>query len=173
MAAVAQTPFEAALAARLPDFAGLPHRRLEAWKWTDVRAALREPMAQATETVIAPSVFANAGPLEILIMNGRADLPATLPRGVAIRVGETGAATGHPLADLASALSGEALLIDIEGEIAQPILLRRVAGAGAVHGVARVRLEPGAAATIIESFDGAGAFFSNSVTEYDVAGLRI
>jgi Fe-S cluster assembly protein SufD len=139
-----------------------------------VRAALREDMAPASEEVIAPSVFANAGPLEILIMNGRADIPSAAPNGVTMRVDSASGAAGHPLADLAAALGHETLLIDIEGDIAQPILLRRIAGAGSVHGLARVRLAPGARATIIESFDGAGAFFSNSVTEYDVgAGANL
>ncbi len=164
----ALTLFESALAARVPAFAGLPHRRMEAWKWTDVRAALREPMTPATEIVIAPSVFANAGPLEILVMNGRAAPPAATPEGVSIRIGKAERGAAHPLADLAGALAEEALLIDIDGEIAQPILLRRVAGAGAVQARARIRLAPGASATIIESFDGAGAFFSNSATDVDI-----
>jgi Fe-S cluster assembly protein SufD len=168
MGAVALTPFESALAARAPAFAGLPHRRMEAWKWTDVRAALRDAMAPASETVIAPSVFANAGPLEILVMNGRAAPPAAAPKGVSVRVGAAEAVAAHPLADLAGALAEEALLIDIDGDIAQPILIRRIAGAGAVHGVTHVRLAPLAQATIIESFDGAGAFFSNSAVHYDI-----
>jgi Fe-S cluster assembly protein SufD len=174
MAAVALTPFESALASRAPAFAGLPHRRLESWKWTDVRAALREDMASASEDVIAPSVFANAGPLEVLVMNGRAEIPETPPKGVSIRLEAVSISAGHPLGDLAAALSRETLLIDIEGAVAQPILLRRVAGAGAVHGLVRVRLAPGASATIIESFDGAGAFFSNSATGYDIgAGAHL
>ncbi len=174
MAALALTPFESALAARAQGFVCLPHRRMEAWKWTDVRAALREEMAPASETVIAPSVFANAGPFEILVMNGRAEWPAASPAGVTVSKGESGAAMGHALADLAEALSRETLVITIEGAVAQPILIRRVAGAGAVQAVARVRLAPGAQATVIESFDGAGAFFSNSAVHYEVgAGAHL
>lgn len=170
----ALTPFESALAARARGFAGLPHRRMEAWKWTDVRAALRDDMAPAAEAVIAPSVFANAGPFEILVMNGRAEWPASAPEGVAVGKGDGGPAAGHALADLAAALAEETLVITIDGAVAQPILLRRVAGAGAVHGLARLRLAPGASATIIESFDGAGAFFSNSVSAYEIgAGAHL
>lgn len=166
--AAALTEFESALAARAPAFAGLPHRRLEAWKWTDVRAALREPMAAASETVIAPSVFANAGPFEVLVMNGRVEWFDHAPAGVRIAKRDAAAPAGHPLADLAAALAEEALVIDIDGAVAQPLLLRRVAGAGAVHARTVVRLAPGARATIIESFDGAGAFFSNSATQYEI-----
>lgn len=170
----ALTPFETALAARAPRFTGLPHRRLEAWKWTDVRAALREPMAPASEAVIAPSVFATAGPFEILVMNGHASWADHAPAGVRVALREEGAAGGHPLADLAAALTDEALVIDIEGAVAQPLLIRRVAGAGAVQARAAVRLAPGACATVIESFDGAGAFFSNSAVRYDLgAGAHL
>ena len=170
----ALTPFESALASRAPAFAGLPHRRLEAWKWTDVRSVLREPMAPAAEAVIAPSVFANAGPFEILVMNGRAEWSGASPKGVMVAHGDAAAPVDHPLGDLAAAIAGGTLKIDIEGDIAQPILIRRVAGAGAVHGAARVHLAPGSRATIIESHDGAGAFFSNSVVHYDVgAGARL
>jgi len=168
MAAAALTPFEIALTAQSPVFQCLPHRRLEAWKWTDVRAALREPMAAASETVIAPSVFASAGPFEFLIMNGRAEWPDHAPAGVRIAKRDAAAPAGHPLADLAGSLSEETLIINIDGAVAQPLLIRRVAGAGAVHARTVVRLAPGASATIIESFDGAGAFFSNSATQYEI-----
>jgi len=168
MTALALTPFESALAARMPAFTGLPHRRLEAWKWTDLRSVLREPMVPASETVIAPSVFANAGPFEILVMNGRAEWAPAAPAGVRIETRDGAESCGHPLADLAAALAGETLVIEIAGDVAQPLLIRRVAGAGAVHARARVRLAPGGRATMIESFDGAGAFFSNSAISYDL-----
>lgn len=170
----ALTEFESSLAARAPAFRGLPHRRLEAWKWTDLRAALRDPMAPASEAVIAPSVFSNAGPFEILVMNGRAEWPDTAPAGATIAsIGEA-APAGHPLADLAAALAEETLAIGIVGAVAQPLLIRRVSGAGAVHARARVRLAPGASATVIESYDGAGAFFSNSAIRYDLgAGAHL
>jgi len=174
MTGLALTPFESALAARAPAFSGLPHRRLEAWKWTDVRAALREPMAAACETVIAPSVFANAGPFEILVMNGAAEWAGAPPSGVVIAKEGAAPAFGHPLADLAAALARETLDVAIDGDVAQPLLIRRVAGAGAAQARARVRLAPGARATVIESFDGAGAFFSNSAIHYDIgAGAHL
>jgi len=164
------TPFETALSASIPGFRGLPHRRIEAWKWTDLRAALRDDLPPADHAVIAPSIFANAGPFEIVVMNGAAEWGAA-PTGVRVTMGEapvSALAGDHPMAALASAFAGQALIIDIAGPIARPILIRRVAGAGSVNARARIALAPGADATIIESFDGAGAFFSNSVTDYSV-----
>jgi Fe-S cluster assembly protein SufD len=102
-------------------------------------------------------------------MNGGVEIPERAPPGVAIGVERACAETSdHPLARLAAALTKETLVIDIDGEVAQPILIRRVAGAGAVHARAEVRLAQGASATVIESFDGAGAFFSNSAIRYDI-----
>ncbi len=148
---------------------GVPHRRMEAWKWTDLRAVLRDDLAGAADNdVIAPSVFANVGPFEITVMNGVAAWGAA-PIGVALARADaplSALAADHPLANLAAAFADDALSIGISGAIAQPILIRRIAGAGITQQRAVVTLAPGAEATIIESFDGAGAFFSNSVTEY-------
>jgi len=124
--------------------------------------------AAADNDVVARSIFSGAGVFEITIMNGRAEFGAA-PAGVSIRTGDAplGALSARqPLANLALAFSEETLLIDIEGVVAQPILLRRIAGAGETHHRAIINLAPGAEATIIESFDGAGAFFSNSVTDH-------
>ncbi len=166
----ALTPFETVLAVAVPGFPGLPHRRMEAWKWTDLRAALRDDLPPADSEVIAPSIFVNAGPFEITVMNGRAEW-GKLPAGVRLSTGEpalSGLAGDHPMALLAMAFAGPALIVEIEGAVAQPILIRRVAGAGSVHARARITLAPGAEATIIESFDGAGSFFSNSATDFQV-----
>jgi Fe-S cluster assembly protein SufD len=186
---VAKTAFETALAERaatlspvraaaFAGFKGAPHRRLEAWKWTDMRAALREPLPEAGgDGVIAPSIFANAGPFEITVMNGRSEM-ADAPADARITIDEGGAipalAEDHALAPLATAFAREELVIDIMGPVAPPILIRRIAGAGAVHHRARIRFAAGASATIIESHDGAGSYFANSLTDYEVgAGAKL
>lgn len=191
MAAAPLTAMEAALADRaraLPPWrkrafdafarTGMPNRRHEAWKWTDLRALLREPPPLAADEVIAPSVFAGAKPFEITIMNGRADHDAALPDGVVIeRKNEaplSPLAADHPMANLCAAFAEDVFAIAIRGADAQPILIRRIAGAGLVHQRAIVALAPGSKATVIESFDGAGPFFSNSVAEFCVgAGARL
>lgn len=190
MIPAALTEMETALAARAAALAparakafeafamtGMPHRRMEAWKWTDLRAALREKLPDAAgDDVIAPSVFAGAGAFEMTIMNGVADWE-TPPDGVSIARAETplsSLAADHPMANLCAAFALETMRIDVSGAVAQPILIRRIAGAGAAHARAIVTLANSAEATIIESFDGAGAFFSNSVTEFDVGeGARL
>ncbi|MFZ5617272.1 MAG: Fe-S cluster assembly protein SufD [Pseudomonadota bacterium] len=150
---------------------GMPHQRMEAWKWTDLRAALRDELpSSAGNDVITPSIFANVGPFEITVMNGAAEWRAA-PAGIAIKKADTplsALAADHPLANLCAAFARETLAIDIVGAVTQPILIRRIAGAGSVHARARISLAAGADATVIESFDGAGDCFSNSVTEFSL-----
>jgi Fe-S cluster assembly protein SufD len=153
---------------------GMPHRRMEAWKWTDLRAALRDDLPSAAEQeVIAPSLFGGVRPFEITVMNGLAETFGAPPAGVALSRGDGAAqlstlAADHPLANLCAAFARETVSVEISGAVAQPILIRRIAGRGTTHGRIRIALSDGAAASIIESFDGAGAFFSNSVTEIRV-----
>lgn len=154
---------------------GLPHRRMEAWKWTDVRGALRAELAPAAAggEVIAPSSFAGVDAFEITMMNGAAEWSETPPEGVSVELAGNGAAlsplsAGHPLANLAAAFAGRVLDIRISARIPRPIHLRRIAGAGASYNRVRIALDKGACATVIESFDGAGAYFADSLTEVEV-----
>lgn len=162
---------------------GMPHRRLEAWKWTDLRAALRDDLGvpEAANDVIAPSIFGGLGAYEITIMNGAAEWQGAPPRGVSISQAAPGAplprqAVDHPLANLACAFADEAIDIVIAdgAQVERPILIRRIAGAGAVHQRICVRLWAGANAVVIESFDGVGPYFSNSLSDYALgAGARL
>ncbi|MEQ8179891.1 MAG: Fe-S cluster assembly protein SufD [Amphiplicatus sp.] len=151
---------------------GLPHRRLEAWKWTDVRGAMRAALPEAASgaEVIAPSSFSAVDAFEITVMNGAAEWSGAPPQGVAVELAKSGEALSplaadHPLGSLAAAFANNTLNISITGGVARPIHLRRIAGAGASYSRVRIKLADGASATLIESFDGAGAYFANSLTE--------
>lgn len=161
---------------------GMPHRRMEAWKWTDLRAALREPLASvAPEGLIAPSIFAGVSPFELTLMNGElvaaASEQGAPPAGVRLTHAETPLserAADHPLAELAAAFAPTPLNLSISGRVDRPILIRRVAGPGESQARMVVALKSGAEATIIESCEGTGAFFSNSVIEFLLApGARL
>lgn len=163
---------EASRAAAFEAFAatGLPHRRMEAWKWTDLRQALREDLTAlaADNDVIAPSVFASAGVYEITVMNGAAEWEGEAPAGVALSLAAPDAPqTDHPLAHLAAAFSEKVLTIEIApgAAVERSLLIRHIAGPGAAQARLALTLGAGAAATVIESFDGAGAYFSNGYGE--------
>jgi Fe-S cluster assembly protein SufD len=153
---------------------GLPSRRAEAWKWTDLRAALREEIraASADNDVIGPSHLAGVETFEITIMNGRAEWAGSPPDGVAIALGDgeegvAGMAGEHPTAALAAALAERRLEITIAAGAKTPrwIHVRRIAGPGAHHQRLAVRVGRNARARVIETFDGVGRYFSNSLTE--------
>lgn len=177
LAAAAARGLEGPRLAALEAFSktGMPHRRLEAWKWTDLRAALRDDLtsAEAANDVIAPSIFGGLGAYEITVMNGAAEWSGPAPSGVKIGKAAPGAplsgeAKDHPLANLVCALAEEVLEIVVEdgAHIEHPILIRRIAGAGAMQQRLSVRVGAGARAIVIESFDGVGTYFSNSLSEY-------
>jgi Fe-S cluster assembly protein SufD len=147
---------------------GLPHRRIETWKWTDIRAALAgEPPAEAQEDVVGRSLFAGVNAFEITIMNGEATWTGAPPAGVEIALVENDGAlppatADHPLANLCAASAERRLDMRISGKIAKPIHLRQVAAPGSHHVFAQARLLAGAEASVLQSFDGAGTYFSNS-----------
>ncbi|HRX37812.1 MAG TPA: Fe-S cluster assembly protein SufD [Parvularculaceae bacterium] len=156
---------------------GLPHRRIEAWKWTDIRANLRDDLssASAANDVIAPSIFGGLGAFEITIMNGAAEWSGEAPAGVTISRTPQGGplselASNHPLANLAFLNTDETIAINVaEGaSVEKPLLIRRIAGGGAIHQRVTVKVGACSKVTIIESFDGVGRYFSNSVTEFSI-----
>lgn len=156
---------------------GLPSRRMEAWKWTDLKAALRKEIAASDvdNDVIAPSHLAGMGLFEVILMNGRAAWAGTPPDGVAIsfRANDAGLcdlAAGHPTANLAAAMAEGRLEIVIAAGArpATTIHLRRIAGPGCHHQRLAFRVEEGAVASVVETFEGAGEYYSNSVAEFMV-----
>ncbi|MEO0399768.1 MAG: Fe-S cluster assembly protein SufD [Pseudomonadota bacterium] len=158
---------------------GLPHRRMEGWRWTDMRGALRAyaPDASTGATaesapaaVIEPSIFAGLDPIEVLIVDGVVDLsalPNDMPSGLSIEVGPSQSLGAefddHGLAALTEAMSDGAVRIIVAtgAPVERPILIRHIC-AGTSPAVAQTVSSVGenASATIIETFEGAGAFYS-------------
>lgn len=152
---------------------GLPHRRQEPWKWTDLRAALRASPANAAPVEItAPSVFAGARAFEIDLTGRAVSWGDAVPAGVTIAIDHDGAplddqAADHPLAQLAAALAPETVTIDIAShtEVVAPVLFHRALGAGVRHRRVRLSLGDGARLVILESFKGGGDAFDNFLME--------
>jgi len=117
----------------------LPHRRLEAWKWSDVQGRVSED--QKGLSVAALPHF-------------------DLPEGVNVaEVDSDDLHTDTPMADLARQLGGKVWQIDIEaGQKVSAISI-----ANLTKGHSRIRLNIGAAAdvTLIEHYSGEPGAFSN------------
>lgn len=164
---------------------GLPHRRVESWKYTDLRAAMRDAAPPATmpneaETQLAlkpKAPFAGIGAVTLSFVNGyHVATEGATPDGVTIAPLAGALTTGHALLAKVGALKlshgdhamtmnaafmtdGAIIHVAKSVKAEGPIVLRFVtAGASPVSVAARVLLvvEAGAGVTVIESHEGQG-----------------
>ena len=150
---------------------GLPHRRIEGWKWSDFHAALRGDQSAndaSQSQTITPSQFAALEPLEIQIVDGRILAPdAARLEGVEFGVIDPGASDpdfdNHPFVALNIALARCAFGYRVkEGVVAErAIHIRHInTTPGQFFSQVLGRAEDGSRLTIIETFEGAPAFYS-------------
>jgi Fe-S cluster assembly protein SufD len=171
---------------------GLPHRRIEPYHYTDVRALLREvagPTVHAKHTValpemaVLPSALSALEAFKIVLVNGvldraRSDL-GRLPDGVKVHEEAEPAVDGgladDPMIALNTAFMTGRVVIKIAAGIKfdTPLHLQSMIGGAAVAVYPRVTLEvgAGAAVTLVESHFGPDgvAYQNNSLVEI-VAG---
>lgn len=151
---------------------GLPHRRLEAWKWTDFKAALKQVEASKTASHDAPLPAAGHAVIEFTPTG--VTLPKTVPAGIKLHERGDAQALGNaedvPLGAMTAALAGrvgglDTLIIEVTDKAAAPlhILMR---GDRDETNFARVAVivRPGASLDLIESHMG-GAGFSSFLIE--------
>jgi Fe-S cluster assembly protein SufD len=161
---------------------GLPHRRVEEFKYTDLRAAMREaaPPALASsseaagQALAAFQAFAGVKAVRVPILNGyvSANVEA-LPQGVDLLTFGDASAAGHPLLEqltpvpaardnpvyqlnTAFAADGAVICVRARTAVAMPIHLAFLAaGAVPVSTASRtlVVVEEGASVTILESHE--------------------
>ena len=166
------SPARAAAFARFAE-AGLPTRRVEAWHYTDLRAA----MADASPVLGAPApadieaarrLLAGRerfGPgAQLVLVGGRyiRELSDRLPAGVSVAEGAVAAdhPVDDPLAALNAALSPAGCTISVArgAEIREPITLLHLANGTSPYSVysrSAIALDAGAQASFVEVFEGA------------------
>jgi len=169
------------------DASGLPHRRIEEWKYTDLRALMREakPLAEPVGSKGVVPALSGVEASRIAIVNGRyepgwsnIDDPGIVLSELFAFAGEEtdyrlGNAPGKD--DIAVSLNtafmtgGVALRIKKGARVSKPIQLAHIfsGAAAATYPRCIVVVEKGAQLTLIESFDGpSGADYQvNSVLE--------
>lgn len=173
---------------------GLPHRRVEAWKYTDLRSGLTQlaPISTRDATPVAPAHvdaalkgLATLDALRVVFVNGqyRPELSTTAEPGLITVLAPTlrdGTAMTAPLAASSEAMvalntalvtDGATIHVAANATIAKPVLIVALA-AGPQPQLSslrhRVELAAGATATIIEAHvtvSGASAGQANSVIE--------
>ncbi|MEL6566845.1 MAG: SufD family Fe-S cluster assembly protein [Pseudomonadota bacterium] len=160
---------------------GLPHRRLEAWKWTDFKAGL--PALEGSKAKAAADPFAEIEACRIHVASGAVTPPAAWPKGLNVfektDAQAFGAAEDMPLGALTAALSGQkggidALLIEVTDTVETPLhFVFASDGAEASFARVTVLVRPGASAHFIESHLGGAGFSSHLIDIGLQAGGRV
>lgn len=151
---------------------GIPHRRVEEWKYSDLRNALDVERGKAGEIIVLPSrdPFAAIGGTRLVIRNGRLEATsASLPDNIEVidlaSLGDDAPdwirqnlgcvlTTGLGEASLALMQGGVAIRVR-RGTPAQ-LHLRFLQQVEAVHSRVLIEVEEGAALTLLESHAGMG-----------------
>ena len=170
--------------------AGLPHRRVEAYRYTDLKRRLRTlppAAAEAADADVAAALDANPpladGSARVVIANGRF-IPArsAVPQGMRVasllspdaeteRVGSLVAGTDDPLTLANIALFDGGVVLHVDGKVETPVEIVHIITADAlVMARAAVVVAPGAEASIVERTIGGGGVVTNSLAEFFVAG---
>ena len=170
--------------------AGLPHRRIEAWHYTDLRAKLRaaplaakrpdaSAVAAARARVDALQTF---GAARVVILDGWfvADLCDAMPEGATLSA-QSEALPAMEVDDAMAALNaaafGSGAFIDVSAraDLARPIALVFLASPGvAAQARAHVRLGAGACAQILEMRDAGANALVNDAVDFDIgSGARL
>lgn len=151
---------------------GLPHRRMEDWRWSDFKAGVGALEGSAEPPAADP--LAAVGVATLRFTPQGYEGPASLPPGLRLlpkdEVQAMGGAEAAPLGALAAALAGgknapATLMAEVTGEA--PVRLHMVfAGSGAMN-AARIMflVRPGADLQVSESHLG-GAALSAALVEY-------
>jgi len=154
--------------------AGLPHRRIEAYHYTDLRNLLREaaprapePSPEAGESVEAGRFLGDLKAHEIIIINGklvsRTGRSARLPRGVSLSTsGDTVPLildASDPVVALNTALTRNTVKLKIDAGITverplHVVFVQDAAAPQAVFSRLAVEIGEGASATLLETHEG-------------------
>jgi len=162
---------------------GLPHRRVEEFKYTDLRALLREvapfasvPTADEAKAALRTSkAFGRVAALQVPFVNGHFVREAvdfhSLPEGIEIvplrealandhawlaKLSPVPWANDNPVYQLNTSFMADGVMIRVAGAVETPVHLRFVTAAGAAVATATrvlVVVEDGASVTLLESHE--------------------
>ena len=158
----------------------LPHRRMEDWRWTDLRRVLTKPyphQAVAAETVdverlLAASPFAKLVKNRVVFINGDFDEARSQTAGLALQIGvDAYVLKDEPVLNINQAVKPVGVALRFSGQIDAPVEIIHVATAGAARAMAlrnHITVDAGASATVIETYMGEGDYLLSAVTEITV-----
>lgn len=166
--AVARTAAEEALGFQLP------HRRMEEWRWTDLRQLIDQPYPPRqkvaadkadVERLLASSLFAGVAATRMVFVNGEYDKALSKQANGWV---ESTAELSDPVNLMNVAFATDGARLRIEGNVDTPLELVFIATDAAPRTVATrnvIEVADDASATIIETHLGEGSYLANAVTE--------
>ena len=166
--AIARTAAEEALGFQLPN------RRMEEWRWTDLRQLIDKPYpprqkveakAADVERLLASSLFSGVAATRMVFVNGEYDKALSKQANFWV---ESTAELSDPVNLMNVAFATDGARLRIEGNVDTPVELVFIATDAAPRTVATrnvIEIADDASATIIETHLGEGSYLANSVTE--------
>jgi Fe-S cluster assembly protein SufD len=161
----------------------LPHRRMEDWRWTDLRQLIDKPYPprqQVTaeqgdvERLLRSSPFASIAAARMVFVNGHYDGAHSKLVNSAV---EPQAEITEPVQQMNAAFATDGARLVLSGTIDTPVELVFITSDAAPRTIATrnvIEIEAGASATIIETHLGQGSYLANSVTEIRIGdGARL
>ena len=172
-----KTPAETALGV------SLPHRRMEDWRWTDLRQLISQPYpprqkveAKSTDVdrPLKSSPFAAVAATRMVFVNGAYDAARSkLANGAA----SSQAPLDEPVIAMNAAFADDGARLQLSGNADTPIELIFLNTKAAPRAIATrnvIDIAAGSSATIIETHLGEGDYLANSVSEFRVGeGARL
>ena len=160
--------------------AGLPTRRIESWHYTDLKTLLRAIPDTVPAVVIDPLSPIVEGSAVLSVLDGIADAKASAD-GIELSLFKEKLADGSALAGLTAidkddaigringsfVRDGFALVVPADAEIAEPVELQALHGAGQIHTRFPASFGAGSRATVIERHRAVteGAAFVSSISD--------
>jgi Fe-S cluster assembly protein SufD len=165
----------------------LPHRRMEEWRWTDLRARLNAPYAPQQNRVgptadidrlMASSPFTKIHTHRIVFVNGKFDVVRSNLQGLNFTLGAPATAIiDEPVNQLNAAIKPDGLTLRFDSNVDELVEIMHIATNAQSTAMAlrhRVELAAGATATIIETFLGEGDYVLNTIGEFEIGeGARL
>lgn len=147
---------------------GLPHRRMEAWKWTDFKAKLK---TLETGKPSRADPFAGLDG-HVISLNGKTvEGLESLPAGIRLIIKDDGHGFAEteavPLGAMTAALTQQTIIFDVTQTVTRPIRLVYTGSGEAVFSRLVFVIRPGVSLDVIESHLG-GASLNSALTSFEV-----
>lgn len=161
----------------------LPNRRMEDWRWTDLRQAIDKPYPPRqsvdagqgeVERLLASSIFHTVAATRMVFVNGHYDAALSkLANGTA----EAKAVADEPVMQMNAAFATDGAHLTLSGTVDTPVELLFIATSAAPRTIAVknvIEIAPGASASLIETHVGEGSYLVSAVTEIRIGeGARL